>query len=459
MTFMTQLQYTAKLETGEGLARTFAITVPAAEVDKAYANAVEKLALTMKVPGFRPGHVPAKVVKEKAAEQLAHDVAEQLMQASLNLVVAEHKLNIAGQPHVHAAGHAADDHGHHAHHIVAQEGQDFAFTASLEIFPDFEPKGFTGLALEKPEAEPTEELVEVALARLAEQMQTFAAKEGKATKGDRVTITGQGFADETAFPGGKLEDFKVVLGSGSLIPGFEEGLMGTKVGDEVDVSVTFPANYHAKELAGKPAIFKLKIDAIEAPQEAALNDESAKQFGFDNLAALKDVLKKGAVRDLATASEQQLKRQLLDALETANQGFELPQGLVAAEHQALWRAQLNELRQKGMPMEALGDDLEKVVNELKPLAERRVRLGLTLAAIAKQEQITVQPAEVEQAVAEQIRSAGPRGQQVAEYFQKPQHRQQLVGPLLEDKVTAWVLSKATITPKTVEARTLLSELQ
>ncbi|MCA3244524.1 MAG: hypothetical protein INF43_04385, partial [Alphaproteobacteria bacterium] len=212
---MAQLQYTAKLETGEGLVRNLAITVPAAEVDKAYANAVEKLALTMKVPGFRPGHVPAKVVKEKAAEQLAHEVAEQLMQASLNLAVSEHKLNIAGQPHVHAAGHGADDHGHHAHHIVAKEGEDFAFTAHLEVFPEFEPKGFEGLNLEKPEAEPTDELVTVALNRLAEQMQTFEPKTGKAAKGDRVTMTGQGFADDVAFPGGNLQDFKVVLGSGS----------------------------------------------------------------------------------------------------------------------------------------------------------------------------------------------------------------------------------------------------
>ncbi len=455
---MAQLSYTAKLDSSEGLSRHFTITVPAAEVDKAYANAVEKLALTMKLPGFRPGHVPAKVVREKAGEQLAQEVAEQLMQAALNLTVAEHKFNIAGQPHVHAAGHAADDHGHHAHHIVATEGQDFAFTAALEIFPEFEPQGFENLSLEKPEAEPTEELVTVALNRLGEQLQTFEAKEGKAAKGDRVTMTGQGFADDKAFPGGKLEDFKVVIGSGSLIPGFEDGLIGTKAGDEMDVQVTFPADYHAKELAGKPAVFKLKIDAIEAAKAEALTDASAKQFGFDNLEALKDVLKKGAVRDLNMASEQQVKRQLLDALETANNGFDLPQGLVAAEHQALWRAQLNELRQKGLPMEALGDDIEKVVSELKPLAERRVRLGLTLAAIAKKHQISVQNADIEQAVAEQVQSAGPRGAQVVEYFSKPQNRQQLVGPLLEDKVTAWVMSKAKITTKQVDARTLLGEL-
>lgn len=455
---MAQLAYTAKLEVGEGLERTLLITVPAEAVSTAYTQAVEKLALTMKMPGFRPGHVPAKVVREKAKNELAEEVAEQLMQASLNLALAENKLNIAGQPHVHAADAAADDHGHHAHHIVAEEGKDFSFKAHLEVFPEFEPAGFSGLSLEKQEAKADDELVESALKRLQGQMQSFAAKDGKAEKGDRVTMTGQGYANDEAFAGGKLEDFKVVLGSGQLIPGFEEGLTGTKAGDEVDLNVTFPAEYHAKELAGQPAVFKLKITAIEAPQDEPLSDDTAKQFGFDNLEALKDMMRKGAERDLGAASEQRLKRQLLDKLEEANNGFALPQGLVAAEHQALWRAQLNELRQKGLPMEALGEDIEAAVQSLKPLAERRVRLGLTLAAIARAQKIEVKAEDVERAVGEQIANAGQRGAQVAEFFKKPQNRQQLVGPLLEDKVTAWVLEQATVTSKTVAANELLAEL-
>jgi trigger factor len=455
---MAQLQYTAKLETGVGLERTLHITVPAAAVTAAYTQAVEKLALTMKLPGFRPGHVPAKVVREKAGAELASEVAEQLMQASLNLALAEHKLNIAGQPHVHAAGAAGDDHSHHAHHIVAEDGKDFSFNAHLEVFPEFEPAGFNGLSLEKQEAKADEELVESALQRLQGQLQTFAPKDGKAEKGDRVTMTGQGFANDEAFAGGKLDDFKVVLGAGQLIPGFEDGLMGCKQGDEVELNVTFPTEYHAKELAGKPAVFKLKIDAIEAPKDEPLSDATAKQFGFESLEALKDMMRKGAERDLGLASDQRLKRQLLDKLEEANKEFALPQGLVGAEHQALWRAQLNELRQKGMPVESLGDDIEAAVQSLKPLAERRVRLGLTLAAIARAQKIEVKAEDVERAVGEQIASAGPRGAQVAEYFKKPQHRQQLVGPLLEDKVTAWVLAQSKVNTKAVSANDLLAEL-
>jgi trigger factor len=205
-------------------------------------------------------------------------------------------------------------------------------------------------------------------------------------------------------------------------------------------------------------VFKLKIDAIEAPKDEPLSDATAKQFGFESLEALKDMMRKGAERDLGLASDQRLKRQLLDKLEEANKEFALPQGLVGAEHQALWRAQLNELRQKGMPVESLGDDIEAAVQSLKPLAERRVRLGLTLAAIARAQKIEVKAEDVERAVGEQIASAGPRGAQVAEYFKKPQHRQQLVGPLLEDKVTAWVLAQSKVNTKAVSANDLLAEL-
>ncbi len=454
-----QPKATAIVTTGEGLSRTVKVTVPAAEVSKIYAARVDALAKTMKIDGFRPGHVPAKVVREKGGHQLGHDVAEALIQTFLPPVLVEHKLNIAGQPHVHAANHAADDHGHDAHHLHAHDGQDFTFEAHVEIFPDVEPKGYQGLMLDKPTAAPTDELVNVALERLKTNLQTFAKKDGKAAKGDQVTMTGQGFEGGNAFPGGKLDNFKVVIGSGQLIPGFEDGLIGTKVGDEVDVAVTFPADYHAKELAGKPATFKLTIDAVDAPQDAPLDDASAKQFGFANLEELKDALRKGAVRDLSAASEQRLKRQLLDQLETANTGFDLPQGLVGAEHQALWRAQLNDLRRRGLGMEALGENIEEAVASLRPLAERRVRLGLTLAAIAKAQQIQVDDADIQAAIREQVEQAGPRGQEVLAHYKSPQNRQSLAGPLLEDKVTGWILAQATVTEKAVDARELLSELQ
>lgn len=442
-----------ELTTGKGLARTVSVTVPAAAVSKQIEARLAAVAKTAKIDGFRPGKVPAKVLKERVGDQVAQDVARQLVEEYLPQALKKHDLNIAGQPRVNAE--KPED-------FKVAEGKDFTFNADVEIYPEVTPKGYTGLKLTRESAEPSEDLVQAALTRLETQMQTFVPKTGKAAKGDQVTITGQGYVKEgkkeEAFPGGDLKGFKVVLGSNSLIPGFEDGLIGAKVGDEVDVEVKFPADYHAKELAGKPSVFKLKIEEIAESKAEPLTDESVKHMGLESLDKLKDILKQGAARDLAQATEQRLKRQLLDALEESNKSFDLPQGLVNSEHQGLWRAQLNDLQQKRLPVEALGN-IEEAVASLKTLAERRVRLGLVLAAIAKAEKIEVSDADIKSAIDAQIAAAGPQADQARQYFAQPANRQQLVGPVLEDKVTGWLIEQAKVTEKTIPATELLTELQ
>ncbi len=445
-----------EVTTGTGLNRSLQVTVPAAVVAQHMEKRVAALASTVKIAGFRPGKVPAKVVKERMGDQISADVAQSLVQEFLPKALSEKQLNIAGQPKVHNGG-AADV-------FAAKEGQDFTFNADFEIYPEVTPKNYTKLKLTKETAEPSEELVQTALKRLEGQMQTFAAKEGAAAMGDQLIVSGQGYTikadgSEEAFAGGNLQNFKIILGSGQLIPGFEDALVGAKKGDEVDVKVSFPADYHAKELAGQPSVFKLKVDDIAAPKDEALTDESVKQLGMESLDALKNILKQGAARDLAMATDQRLKRQLLDALEEGNKDFDLPQGLVNAEHQALWRAQLNELQQRRMPIESLGASIDEAIASLKPLAERRVRLGLVLAAIAKAEKIEVSAADIEQAVNEQIASAGHQQEQARKYFANPANRNQLSGPVLEDKVTGWLIDNAEVTVKELPATELLTELQ
>lgn len=445
-----------EVTTGQGLNRSISVTVPAATVATHMEKRINALTATAKISGFRPGKVPAKVVKERMGAQVAADVAQSLVQEFLPKALTENKLNIAGQPRVSGT---SDE-------FAVSEGQDFTFNADFEIYPDVTAKNYTSIKLTKEEAEPSDELIATALKRLEGQMATFApkAKGAKADKGDQLIVDGQGYTvkkdgSEEAFPGGNLQNFKIVLGSGQLIPGFEDALIGAKAGDEVDVKVTFPEDYHAKELAAQPAVFKLKVTEISAPKDEALSDDSVKQLGFENLEALKDILKKGAVRDLTMATEQRLKRQLLDALEEGNKDFDLPQGLVNAEHQALWRAQLNELQQRRLPIEALGASIDEAIASLKPLAERRVRLGLVLAAIAKQEKIEVDAADIEAAVNAQIASAGPQQDQARKYFANPANRQQLTGPVLEDKVTGWLIEKAAVTTKSIAPNELLTELQ
>lgn len=442
----------AQLTQGEGLNRSLTVTIPAATVAEKTEARFVTLAKTVKLDGFRPGKVPVKVVKERLADQVRADVARELVQEFLPQALKQEKQNAAGQPNIRTQEGAFS---------VPAEG-DFSFTADFEVYPAFEPTGYTKLKLTKETAEADEDMVNSALKRLESQMASFKAKEGKAAMGDRVTITGQGYTavggKEEAFPGGNLNDFKVVLGSGQLIPGFEDGLVGSKVGDQVDLQVSFPADYHAKELAGQPAVFKLAINLIEAPEDAPLSDESVQQLGFKTLDELKDVLKRGAARDLEAATQQRLKRQLLDALDSANQ-FDVPQGLVNTEHAALWRAQLQELQQRRLPMEALGKSPEEAIAELKPLAVRRVKLGLILAEIAKKHELTVSAKDVDQAVQAQIAAAGPQAAQARQYFADPANRMQLNGPLLEDKVTGWLLENAEVAEKKVPATELLAEIQ
>jgi trigger factor len=440
---------TAELTAGQGLQRSLRITVPTEAVAEAYGRRLTRLSQSVKVPGFRPGKVPAKVVKERFADQLSAEVARDLVQSQLSLSLKEHNLQVAGQPRVAEEA------------LVASESAPFSFTAEFDVYPTFTPTGFTGLKLERPTAEPDDALVQVALTKLEQQLQTFAPSTAPAKKGDRLTLTGQGYTvkngTETPFAGGDLQNFPLTLGSGQTIPGFEEGLLGATVGQQVDLQVTFPADYHATELAGQGAVFKLTVNAVEAPEAQPLTDASVKNLGMESLEQLKDILRKSAARDLAQAAEQRLKRQLLDALDAANQ-FDLPQGLVDAEHSGLWRAQLQELQQKQMPVSALGD-IQQAIDSLKPLAARRVKLGLVLAAIAREQKLQVTDAELQAALQAQIKAAGPKGEQVREHFRNPNNREQLAGPILEDKVTTWLYSQATITDVSTPAQELLTELQ
>ncbi|MFZ2587341.1 MAG: trigger factor [Alphaproteobacteria bacterium] len=442
---------------GQGLQRNIAGVVPAAEVDARLTMAYEAAAKSVKVDGFREGMAPVSVVKSKVGDRVRAEVAQRLIQEAIAKAVKDNSLNLAGNPHVHA-GEGHDDHAE----VAVTEGKDFTFHAHAEIYPTIEPKAFEGLKLTRETAEVNDDVVTMALERLQEQLTVFKPKNGPAAQGDKVILTGQGYkvegGKETPFDGGKLEKFGVTIGSGMLIPGFEDGLIDSKQGDQVDLDVTFPKDYHAEELAGKPAKFKLTIDGVEAPATEALTDESVKPLGFESLDKLKEVLRNGAERDLKTASQQRLKRQMLDQLDETNK-FDVPSGLVQNEHAALWRAQLQELQMRKLPLEALGKPVEEAIKELLPLADRRVRLGLLMTEIARTHKIQVTGADLDKAVAEQVAMSGPQGEQVQRHFMKPENRSQLAGPVLEDKVTQYILSKATITDTKVDAKELLSELQ
>ncbi len=436
-----------KVEDKGGLERNISVTIPAADVATKLEEQYASLAKTIKIDGFRVGKVPVKVVKERHGEQVRSETSQKFVQESLAKAIEDNEFQVAGQPHVHA------------HDI--KEGEDYAFSAHFEVYPTFEPKGLEKLKLVKETAEPTDKMMDKLIKDLMKQMQDFKEKKGAAKEGDRVTMNATGYVTkdgkEEAFEGGDLKDFPVVIGSNSLIPGFEDGLVGLKKGDAKDLKVKFPKTYHSEELKGKPAIFKLTVLKIEEPAESELNDEFAKKLGLENAEKVKAALKEGAQRDLDGASMQRLKRAMFDQLDEKNT-FDIPKGLVEHEFQTLWNQTLRDLYMRGMTVEQLGKPEEEAKDELREVASRRVRLGLLLAEVAKSQDIKVEAEDIKGAVEAEIQKAGPRAQEVKDYFAKQENLQQLVGPLLEEKVVTWLLDKNKVDEKKIDPEELIKEL-
>lgn len=431
--------------TGE-LSRKLSITVPAADIDAMAAERLEQVAKTVKMPGFRPGKVPMDVVKRQHGDRVMGEITERVISESLAKAMKEKDVRPAGQPMMDAGAG------------LPEEGKDYSFSVSFDVYPEFKPAKVAGMKLTKEVAEPTDEMVEDLLGRLAESRKSYKKKDGAAVKGDKVIINGEGFVkgEKEGFEGGNLKDFPIVLGSGSLIPGFEENLEGVKAGDKKDVEVDFPKDYHSKDLAGKPAIFKCEVLRVEEAEEAKFDDKFATMFGEKTMDDLRAKISEQLTTDLNNASEQRLKRELFDKIEKDNQ-FELPASVVEAEFNAVWNAQLNDLKQRGMGVEALGKSEDEAKVEFRALAERRVRLGLVLAELGKEHRIEVGKADIEAEI-EAVAARNPGMEdQVKKYYADPQRQNEIVGPLFEKKVTDWILEQSTVTEKKVDTKELMQE--
>ena len=431
------------------LGREITVTIPKDVVEQKFNAKCEEVAKTIKMDGFRPGKVPADIVKKQYGEKVFHELEGELINEGMAQAIDENSLTIAGTTGI--------DHDHK--HEVA----DFTFTAKVDLFPQFEPKGLDKIKLTRETAEPSDEMMDEAMADLQKRLQSFAEKDGAAEKGDRVTVTGQGYVkdgkEETAFEGGNLADFPIELGSGSLIPGFEEQLEGAKVGDKKDVNVKFPDEYHSAELAGKDSVFKLEITKIEGSVQEELNDEFAQKLGQESLEELKNAVKGGMTKDLEAATTQRLKRTLFDHLDSKN-SFDIPESLVEREIQSLLQGQINELARQGLTPDQVGMSFDKMKEDMKELGERRVKLGLLLAEIAKVKEVKITEEDIRKAVLDQVERAGPQqAEQVRNYFADPKNRQQLAGPLLEEKVTELLLADAAVEEKAVDAKELMKEFQ
>ena len=420
----------------EGLKRGYNIVVTADELAAKVDEKLVEARPEIEMKGFRKGKVPMALLKKQYGQRLMGEA----MQESIDGAMSKHFEDSGDRPAMQPAVKMTNDDW--------KEGDDIHVEMSYEALPTIPEVDLKKIKLEKMIAKADEASVDEALANLAETAQDFAdRKKGTKSKdGDQVTIDFLGKVDGEAFEGGAAEDYPLVLGSNSFIPGFEAQLVGVKVGEEVEVNVTFPAEYGAENLAGKDAVFECKIKAVKAPKAAEINDELATKFGAEDLAALKGQISERLEAEYAGAARAVQKRHLLDALDKMVK-FELPPSLVEAEagqiaHQ-LWHDENPDVQGHDHP------EIEPT-DEHNTLAERRVRLGLLLAELGQKAEIQVTDAEMTQAMMNQARQYPGQEREFFEFVQKnSQMQQQMRAPLFEDKVVDYVFELATVTDKEV----------
>ena len=421
------------------------VVVDAKDLDNKLTSKLTELAQQIRMPGFRPGKVPVPLLRKTYGQRVMGEVLEETVNESTSKVLEDKELRPAMQPKIEIT--------------KFEDGSDLEYTIAVELMPTIEPIDFSGIKLERMVAEVADSAVDERLNALAEQMKSFSdAAEGQAAaEGDAVVIDFKGSIDGEAFDGGAANDFQLELGSGSFIPGFEDQLVGLKAGESKTVEVTFPEEYGSADLAGKAAEFAVDVKQVKVPLPVPVDDSLAEKLGLENLDALRTSLRDQMGQDYAGLSRARLKRTLLDALDEAQQ-FEVPPGMVEAEFEAIWGQVTKDLEDQGKTIADLDKPEEEAKGEYRKIAERRVRLGLLLSEVGRQNNIEVSQEELTRAIADQARRFQGQEQQVFEYFQSNAEAQaQLRAPLLEDKVVDFILEMADVTDRTVDLDELMRD--
>ena len=420
----------------EGLKRGYDIVLKASELQVKVDEKLEIARKDFQMKGFRKGKAPAALMKK----MFGKSVLGEAMQEAIDGAMKAHFDTSGDRPALQPDVKMTND--------AWKEGDDVSVSMTYEALPVVPATDFSKLKLEKLVGEVDEAALNEALQNLAASANNFEARKkgAKAKDGDQVVIDFNGTVAGEAFDGGTAEDYPLVLGSNSFIPGFEAQLTGAKVGDAISVKVTFPENYGSKNLAGKDAVFACKVKEVKEPKPAEIDDELAKKLGAEDVAALKGQISERLSEEYAGAARQVQKRKLMDALDKLV-SFDLPPSLVKAEaeqvaHQ-LWHEENPDVHDHShAPVEPTAEHLK--------LAERRVRLGLLLAEVGTKAEITVTDQELQQAVIRQARQYRGQERKYIEFLQKNQQaQQQLRAPIFEDKVVDHILALAKVTEKKV----------
>ena len=434
--------------TNEGLKRAYTVTIPAGDIAARVDGEVKKIAPQIKMPGFRPGKVPANLVRKMHGAQLHQEALQTSIRDAMDKLVADHKLRPAMQPAV-ALGDGYD------------VGKDAELTVELEVLPVVETPSLDGLKLEKLTVPVTDEQVDEAIGRIAQGQKSYTdAEDGAVAKdGDQIIIDFLGKVDGVPFDGGAAEDTPLELGAGRFIPGFEEQLVGVKVGDEKVITVTFPEDYPAENLKGKDATFDITVKAVKVAGEFEANDEFAKMLGLESIEQLRGLLRGQLEQETAGLTRTQMKRALLDQL-AAGHDFAVPPSMVEAEFEQIWQQLQQEAQGEENPEDAL-KEIEAEKDDYRKIAERRVRLGLLLSEIGQANGVQVTAQEMEMLIRQaQQQYREEDRQRFAEYVRsEPLAAAQLRAPLYEDKVVDFLFDKAEVTEREVTKEELQAAIE
>ncbi len=426
----------------EGLKREFTVTVASNDIEQKMQARLSEIGRTIRLPGFRPGKVPMPVLRKRYGASVMGEVLEKAVSDSSAQAMLERNLRPAMQPKIEI--------------VSFKEGADLEYKMAVELLPEIKPVDFGELQLERLRPEIPEAEIDKALQRIAEPNRKSEAVDRPAVSGDVVVIDFVGKVDSKAFPGGSAQGHSLELGAGRFIPGFEDQLIGAKAGEHRELKVTFPADYGSEDLAGKDAEFAVEIKEVREKQPLVVDDDMAKEMGFEALDGLRKAVREQLERDYGGLARQRLKRMLLDQL-AAKHDFPVPPGMVDLEFETIWK-QLQEAREKNK--EAVDEDAGKSDDELRSeyraIAERRVRLGLLLSEVGRANAITVTQEEINRALSEEARRHRGYEKQVVEFYRSnPEALANLRAPIFEDKVVDFITEMASVADKAVAIEDLL----
>jgi trigger factor len=430
----------------EGLKRAYTVVVPASSIALQKDKRLKEIGKDAKLPGFRPGKVPPKVLQARYGQAVMGEVLEASVQEASDKVVSDNNLRPALQPKIELVNFA--------------EGADLEFRMDVEILPEIPMPDFAGISLTRLKAAPGEEDITKALENITRRQASMEETEARAAaKGEVLVCDFVGRIDGVEFQGGAASDMPIEVAGPGFIPGFTEQLEGMAPGEERLVKVSFPAEYGSAELAGKDAEFTVTAKALKIYAKPALDDELAKKLGLESMEKLREAITESLQREYDSLSRMAIKRKLLDAL-AERASFTVPEGMVDNEFAQIWQRVEADMKAGKLDGEDAGKDEATLKAEYRAIAERRIRLGLLLSEIGKTNNIQVSREELGQAMRAEVQRYPGQEKQVYDFFQKnPQAIENLRSPIFEEKVVDFMLELAKVEDETVSAEKLAEAAQ